>query len=261
MRDRVMPLTDHLEELRRRIFIILGAVGAGFFVGYFVAHPILIWMLQVVRFPHVIVIGVTEAFFAMLKVAFIVGLVIASPIILYQIAAFVMPGLTPAERKMVGWVLVPGVVLFVGGMAAGFFLIVPTVLHIMLGFTGPDIKATFTLSSVLSFVINLTLPFGVIAELPLVAGSLARLGFLSPAWFERQRRYAIVLAFFIAAIFAPPDAVSMLLMAIPIYLIYELSALVVRLMWRESSTALTWGQDDDLPPDGPDGPDGPDEDL
>jgi sec-independent protein translocase protein TatC len=250
MRDREMPLEDHLQELRVRILISLAAVVVGFGIGYVTARPVLAWILLRVGLPHgVIVTGVTEAFFAVLKIAFVIGLVLASPVILYQAAAFVFPGLLPHERRAVSILVVPGLLLFLAGMAAGFFWIVPVVLRIMLSFTGPDVRPFFTLGKLLSFIFNLTLPFGVIAELPLVAGALARLGILSPAWFERQRRYAVLIAFVLAAALAPPDAVSMLLMALPIYLVYELAALVVRLAWREKA-AFEGVTDIDGPPEG-----------
>ncbi|MDA8199754.1 MAG: twin-arginine translocase subunit TatC [Thermaerobacter sp.] len=230
--DREMPLEDHLAELRHRIFIMGGALLVAFIGSYFVARPVLIWMLHTVGLHRVIVVGVTEAFFSMLKVAFILAVAASSPIWVYQMAAFVVPGLLPHERRLLAIVAVPGLLLFVAGLAGGFFLIVPTVLRIMASFTGGAIVQRFTLSSVLAFMIGLTLPFGVIAELPLIGGALSRMGLVSPAWYARQRRYAILVAFTIAAILAPPDALSMILMAVPIYLVYELTALVARLAWR-----------------------------
>jgi sec-independent protein translocase protein TatC len=138
-------------------------------------------------------------------------------------------------------VIGPGLLLFVAGLAGGFFWIVPVVLRIMLSFTGHGIQALFTISNLLSFIINLTLPFGIVAEMPLIAGVLAWFGILTPRWVEHQRRYAVLIAFLIAAILAPPDAFSMILMAVPIYLVYELSALVVRVVWRrrEATAAAT----------------------
>jgi len=245
MNDGEMPLADHLEELRHRLLIMVVALLVAFIGSYFVARPVLHWMLNTVGVHRVIVVGVTEAFFGILKVAFMLALAAASPVIFYQLAAFVTPGLLPHERRLVAVVAVPGLLLFVAGMAGGFFLIVPTVLRIMVGFTGGGIVERFTLSSVLSFIINLTLPFGVIAELPLLGAVLARMGLLSPAWFARQRRYAIFIAFAIASILAPPDALSMILMAVPIYLVYELTALVARLAWRARARSA---DDMDWPP-------------
>jgi sec-independent protein translocase protein TatC len=235
--DREMPLTEHLEELRHRLFVIAGSVLVAFVGAYFVARPVLRWMLAVVGARHVVAVGVTETFFAILEVAFILALIAASPVILYQLAAFVLPGLTAAERRVVSVVLLPGLGLFAAGAAGGFFIVVPTVLRIMLSFTGNGITALFTISSVLQFILTLTLPFGLVAEMPLVAGALANAGILAPGWFERQRRYAIVIAAGIAAILAPPDALSMRIMAVPIYAIYEVSALVVRFAYRRRVTA------------------------
>ncbi len=233
MDDREMPLVDHLEELRSRLFKMLGAVAAGFIVGYIVARPVLRYILHVTDVHHVIVIDVAEAFFAVLRIAFIVGLVLASPVILYQAVAFVVPGLLPRERRILAVTLVPGVLLFAAGMAAGFYWVVPPVLHIMLSFAGPGISEDLRLSSLLSFVIGLTVPLGFVAEMPLVSGVLANLGILSPTWFARQRRYAVLLAFVVAAIITPPNtALAMLAVGGAVYAIYEVSAVVARFAWR-----------------------------
>jgi sec-independent protein translocase protein TatC len=228
-----MPLVEHLEELRSRLFKMLGALAGGFVVGYIVARPVLRYILQITDIHHVIVVDVAEAFFAVLKIAFVVGLVVASPVIFYQVAAFVVPGLLPRERRLLGVVLAPGLLLFLAGMAAGFYWVVPPVLRIMLSFAGPGITPDLRLASLVAFVIGLTVPLGFVAEMPLVAGVLANLGILSPQWFARQRRYALLLAFVVAAIITPPNtALAMVAVGLAVYAIYEISAVVVRLAWR-----------------------------
>jgi sec-independent protein translocase protein TatC len=228
-----MPLLDHLEELRSRILKSLAALAAAFIVGYLVARPMLRYIEYVTRVHQLYVYDVPEAFFGIVKLSLIAGFVLASPVIFYQVAAFILPGLVARERRLLAIVFAPGVLLFAAGMAAGFFWIVPPVLHIMLSFAGPGILPRIRLSSLLSFVIGLTVPFGFVAELPLVSGVLANLGLLSPRWFERQRRYAVLLAFVAAAVITPPNtALAMLAVGIAIYAIYELSAIVVRLAWR-----------------------------
>ncbi|MCY0897839.1 MAG: twin-arginine translocase subunit TatC [Firmicutes bacterium] len=233
MHDREMSLTEHLTELRYRITVSLAVVGVLFLAGFFVSRPVLHWLIMRAHVKHIIVTGVPEAFFALIKVDLMMALIVASPVILYQVAAFVLPGLTPQERKVVGVVVGPGLVLFLIGMAGGFFIFVPLVLRVMLSFVGNGLSEYWTITNYLNFITYLTVPFGFLAELPLISGVMARIGLIQPAMFRRYRRYAIVIAFLIAAIVAPPDALSMLVIGGAIYLIYEVSYWVARLFYRE----------------------------
>lgn len=244
--DREMTLQGHLTELRRRLMVMIAAIGILFLGGFFVSQPVLHWLVERAHVKHIVVIGVPEAFFALLKVDLIMSLIVGSPLVLYQVAAFVLPGLTDLERRVVAIIAGPGLVLFLAGMAGGFFIFVPLVLHVMLTYVQPGISELWSLSNYLNFVIYLTVPFGILAEMPLVAGVLARLGLVRPEAFHRYRRYAIVTAFFIAAIIAPPDALSMLVIGSAIYLVYELSYGVARLFYRPdgpaaASMAERWG--------------------
>ncbi len=232
MNDKRMSVTEHLAELRNRLFVILGAVAVVFLIGFFYTRPVMHWIIAHTPVHHVIVTGVTEAFFALIKLDLAMSLILTSPLILYEVASFILPGLTHIERRVVGVIVGPGLVLFLIGAATGYLVFVPIVLHVMLSFTGHGIEPLWRLGSLLSFIIDLSLPFGVFAELPLVSGVLSHLGMVHPAMFARYRRYAILLSFFIAAILAPPDALSMTLMALPIYLIYEVSALVARFTYK-----------------------------
>ncbi|MBX5467440.1 MAG: twin-arginine translocase subunit TatC [Firmicutes bacterium] len=243
MDDREMTIAEHLEELRRRLAVMLAAVAVAFGAGFFYARPVVDWLVARSPLGRVVVTGVTEAFYGLIKVDVVMALVASSPVILYEIAAFVFPGLTEAEKRLVRWVAVPGLLLFLGGMAFGFFVFVPVVLHVMLAFTGQRIVPLWTLNSYLSFLIVLTVPFGVVVEMPLVTGVLAALGILEPKVLARYRRWAVLVAFLIAAILAPPDALSMLLMALPIYAVYELSYLVARLMFRPALGEPEWLED------------------
>ena len=230
-----MPLLDHLAELRKRLFITVVVVGGVFLGGFFLARPLLSWLVLRAHVKHVVVIGVPEAFLALIKVDFVMALVVSSPLILYEAAAFVLPGLTDGEKRVAMVTAGPGLILFLGGMAGGFFIFVPLVLKVMLGFVGKGVSEFWSLSNYLNFVIYLTIPFGFLAEMPLISGVMAHVGLLSPALFRRYRRYALLTAFLIAAIIAPPDALSMLIIGSAIYLVYELSYVVVRLVNRRGT--------------------------
>ena len=236
--DREMTLIEHLTELRGRLMLIIGVVGILFLVGFYAAAPVLQWLVARGHMKHMVVIGVPEAFFALIKVDLIMALLIASPLIMYEAAAFVFPGLTPRERRVVGVLAGPGLVLLLGGMAIGFFVFVPMVLRIMLSFVGRGVSEFWTLSNYLNFVIFLTIPFGILAEFPLVSGVMARLGMLRPTLFSRYRSYALVTAFIIAAIVAPPDAFSMLIIGAAIYGVYELSHGVAHLFYHPPNPPL-----------------------
>lgn len=229
--DREMSLTEHLTELRNRLIVVLAVVGVAFVGGFFVSKPVLKWLVDRAH-VHVIVTGVPEAFIAVLNVDLVMALVVSSPVILYEVAAFVVPGLTATERRVMAVMLGPGLLLFLAGAAAGFYIFVPVVLHVMRQFILPGVGEDWTLSNYLSFIMDLSLPFGFTAELPLLSGALARAGLVHPDMFRRYRRYAVLVAFVIAAVLAPPEASAMLIMAVPLYLVYELSALVARVFYR-----------------------------
>lgn len=233
-----MTLTEHLTELRRRIIIIVLTIGVLFLGGFWASRPVLHWLVERAHVKHIVVIGVPEAFFALIKVDLMMSLVVASPLMLYQVAAFVLPGLTEVERRVVAVVLGPGLALFLAGMAGGFFVFVPLVLHVMLTFVGRGVGEFWSLSNYINFVIYLTIPFGFMAELPLVAGIMAHLGLIHPGMFRRYRRYALMISFLIAAIIAPPDALSMLVIGSAIYLVYELSHVVARIFYRPGGQSV-----------------------
>lgn len=232
MTDPAMSLTEHLAELRTRLFVIIGTVAVLFMGGFFFVRPILNWVIRTTPVHHVIVTGVTEAFFALVEVDLVLSLIVASPVILYEVVAFVLPGLTSAERRVLVVVAGPGLILFILGAAAGYIWVVPLVLKVMLSFTDATVEPMWRVGSLLGFIIDLSVPFGVLAEFPLAAGVLARLGILNPNIFRTYRRYAVFLVFLMSAIIAPPEASAMVLMAIPIYLMYELSAFVARVFYR-----------------------------
>ena len=237
MQDKKMILSDHLSELRRRLVMVLVVVGVLFLAGFFVARPVLHWLIVRAAVRHIIVIGVPEAFVALLRVDFMMAVILGSPVILYQAVAFVWSGLTDRERVVVGSVMGPGLGLFLLGMGIGFLVFVPLVLHVMLSFVGEGLSEYWTITNYLNFVVFLTIPFGFMAETPLLAGVLARMGVLEPRMMRRYRRYAMVIAFLIAAIVAPPDALSMTVIGSALYLVYELSAIVVYLAYRQRQSS------------------------
>jgi sec-independent protein translocase protein TatC len=239
-----MSLYDHLAELRKRLIrIFLFALG-----GFLLAYPfgkeiydlLLIPLLKVLPVSSkLIYTAVPEAFFTYMKTAFIAGLFGASPLIFYQIWAFIAPGLYREEKIVILPLAAVSVICFLGGGAFCFLVVLPLAFELFMSYTTDTVQALPTLHEYLSFVLHLIVPFGLIFEMPVVTFFLARLGVLTAARLRRVRRYAILGVFIIAAILTPPDVFSQLLMAGPMLLLYEISIFIAAVFGRPPKASQT----------------------
>ncbi len=218
----------HLEELRRRLIFSLVAFVAAAVACYFIRGR----LFAVLTLPmtslqkDLVVLTPTEQFSALIKVCAAGGLVLSLPVLLYQFWLFTAPGLTGRERGFVLPVLFLAPVFFLIGAGFGFFLILPLALKFLLGIL-PQIKVTISLERYLSFVLGILLAFGAVFELPLVITGLARLNLVTARWLRRQRKFVVPVIFFVAAVLTPgPDVFSQVLLAVPLWILYELSILI-----------------------------------
>src|SRR5882762_1203285 len=224
-----MPFLDHLEELRWRILWSLVAILVGTILGWWLLDKIDI--IEVLKRPiapylpggRLVYTSPAEPFMLTLKVAFALGCLVASPVVIYQIWAFLTPALYEREKRLIIPALAVGAVLFLAGAIACYQWLLPAALKVLLGFQRTDLTAMITIDRYFGMAVPFVVGCGLIAELPLVVTVLASLGIVTPQFLGRQRRYAIVIAAFLAAILTPPDAVSMMLMLGPLLLLYELS--------------------------------------
>lgn len=227
-----MSLLDHLEELRWRLIKAIAAIIVCSGGAYFYAQE----MVQIITKPagKLYYMNPAEAFFTYLKVSVFAGLLIALPIVMYQIWAFVVPALTRTERK-VSRILVPAsVVLFFIGLTFSYFLVLPAGIKFFIGFATDDLQPMFSIGQYLSFVISFLLPFGVVFELPLVIFVLAKMGIISSEYLAKKRKIMLVMSFVVGAVVSPtPDVFSQTMIAIPILILYELSILLVRYILRQ----------------------------
>jgi sec-independent protein translocase protein TatC len=236
--DDKIPFTAHLEELRKRLIICIIAVAVGFVISYafkeklfqILTHPLIIAMKQG---ETLIYTGLPEAFFTFLKVSFLAGLMIASPVIIYQFWMFVAPGLYDREKRLLLPIVFLSTVFFVGGALFGYFVVFPFGFKFFLGFATDTIRPLPSMREYLSFSSKLLLAFGLVFELPLLITFLARLGIVSVAFLTKYRKYAILLAFVIGAILTPPDVVTQILMAVPLLLLYEISIIGARIFGKK----------------------------
>ena len=224
-----MPFLEHLEELRWRLFRSAIAVLIGAIIGWVVVtHWDVLGLLMIPIAPlvpggHLMVTGPAEAFFITLKLAVAVGVVLASPVVVYQTWAFLTPALYDRERRVVVPSLVAGVVLFAIGAGAAYFLVLPRALGMLLSFQRAHLAPIITAEKYFGFAIPLILAFGAITEMPLVLVILAGFGIVNARFLARNRRYALLVAGVVAAFLAPPDALSMIVMMVPMVALYEIS--------------------------------------
>lgn len=228
-----MSLIEHLEELRSRIIVVAVAIGVAAVAGFFLADPIIVLL----RSPlpdgaELIQTGVGEAFGVRVQLALMTGLAIAMPVILYEIWAFVTPGLTRSERRLVWPLLIAAVVLFAAGLALGYLLI-PVAINFLLDFSLPDVPPLLRLSEYIGFVTTMLLAFGVALEFPVVLYLLARLGILSYAFLSRRRRFVVLIIVLFAIVITPGDIViGSMSLAIVMYGLFEATLQLIRVLGR-----------------------------
>ena len=249
-----MPLTEHLTELRKRIFISLGSVFLIFLVSFnFSAEifgaltlPLRAEMKLSVTPPYVqltekpptplVFLAPAEAFWMHFKVAFMAALVLSLPVIFLQFWKFIAPGLLPKEKKYFLPFLFFAILLFSVGAVFCFLIILPFAMTFLLGYQTAQMTPMLSVGSYIDFCLKFIFAFGAIFELPLVIIFLTRFGVVTPSALAHNRKYAILAAFIIAAVLTPtPDAFNQTLMAVPIILLYEVGILLSRIIIRKDS--------------------------
>ncbi len=222
---------SHLIELRDRLIRALAALVVVFFCLFYWARDIYSLLAQPMldKLPpgtQMIAVEVASPFFVPVKVTMFVALVIALPYVLYQIWAFVSPGLYTHEKKLVLPLIATSTLLFIAGMAFAYFIVFPTVFKFITNFAPEGVSVMTDIQKYFDFVLTLFFAFGVAFETPIAVVILTRMGIVSIDKLKQARPYVVVGAFVVAAIFTPPDVVSQFLLAIPIWILYELGLIV-----------------------------------
>jgi len=228
--DKKLTLIEHLDELRGRIiksviFIIICSCLLYNFINVFL--PILMKPVGKLVF-----IAPTEAFIVNIKIAFLGGVFLSSPFVIYQIWQFVSAGLKETERK---YILIFGpmsFILFILGSSFGYFVIIPIGIKFLLGFATDFITPMITVSRYLSFVGTLTFAFSMVFQLPLILLFLTKIGMVTPMFLSSKRKHAIVLMFILGAVLTPPDVITQCLMAGPLLILYEIGIIFSKFAYR-----------------------------
>ena len=249
-----MPFLDHLEELRWRILWSLLAVVVGSIVGYVLVLKFGVLEILIDPFyeamgteQKLVFLSPTEPFFLLLRIGILVGVILVSPIIVYQIWAFLSPALKRHEKRAIIPALYLGVVLFSAGVLMAYYLALPVTLRFLLFFGTDYFEPMLRAGDYFSFVTKLLLAFGVLFELPVVIMILSALGLVSPEFLRKKRRHAIVIITVVASLLSPGDVVTVTaMMMVPMVFLYEFSILLSVVITRRRR-ARTIGGD---PPDG-----------
>ncbi len=229
--QKEMSFIEHLEELRKRIircliFILVFSIAAYFFSEWiidFIARPV----------ERLYFLDPTEAFAMRIKISIIVGIILSIPVIFYHLWQFVVPGLFEKEIKLVIPVVISSTIFFIIGACFCFFLVLPLGIKFLLGFGTEKLSPMIKIGSYVSFVSYMTLAFGVVFELPVVSYFLGKVGIITSRTLAKGRRYAFVAILILASFLTPPDLFSQIMLAGPLYILYEVSILVVKITQKK----------------------------
>ena len=239
MHQSTLPVRTHLDELRRRLFITVVTVIITTVVS-FIFHQQIIRLLLIpaneisaLDSGALVFIELTEMFTVSVKVSLVTGLIFAMPMILYQTIMFVSPGLTFSEKRYLFLFLPVAVIAFGGGIAFGYFIVVPPAIGFLIKFGGDLASPMIRIANYINLLVTLLFWIGAIFETPLIMLILARLGIVSPNLFARWRRVWVVVAFILAALITPTfDPLNQSLVAIPLIILYEVGILLAKFASR-----------------------------
>lgn len=238
--DSKSPFTEHLSELRDRLIRCFAAVGIGFVGAYFFKEK----LFEILIFPLVkamgesgnaqmIFTGLPEAFFTYLKVSFLVGIIVSTPVLFYEFWMFVSPGLYRNEKKYLIPVVILSILFFAIGASFGYFVVFPYGFAFFLGFATDTIQAMPSMKEYLSFASKMLLAFGFVFELPLILTFMAKMGLVNVRFLSKNRKYAVLVFFVGAALITPPDVITQIMMALPLMILYEISIIGARIFGRK----------------------------
>lgn len=233
--DEERDFTEHFDELRRRILIAMYFFVAALIIGFFLSKP-LIYQMQNAPWAENIqmhAFQVTDPLKIYLLVIIISAFIIILPVIFYQLWAFIAPGLYEKERKVTLLYIPIAMVLMLIGMAFSYFIVVPYIIQFTFDLSAEmGIETTIGINEYFGFLFRTVLPFGVIFQLPVVVLFLTQLGIITPMFLKQNRKYAYFIMFVLAALIAPPDFMTHLLLTVPMIILYEISIYVSKIGYR-----------------------------
>lgn len=230
-----MPFLEHLEELRWRLLKSVITIMVMAFAAFYFSDVLIRFLKIPLGDVQLYNIKVAGTFYAYLKVSLIAGLVASLPIVFYQMWSFISPGLYKQEKSAVIPFVMISFCLFIMGAGFCFVVVLPLSFKFLIGFSGELIVNTITIGSYINFVGMLLMAFGFGFQLPIINYVLGKMGIITAEFLAKGRRYAVVLILIVGAIITPPDVFTQFLLAVPLYFLYEISIIVVRLAQKRES--------------------------
>jgi sec-independent protein translocase protein TatC len=236
--DDKQPFLSHLKELRDRIIVCIIAIGIAFILTYYFKERIFAFLMEpfirvMPEKSSFIFTGVTEAFITYFKISVVAALFIVAPVILYEFWMFVSPGLYEKERRYVYPFIFLGSLCFICGALFCYYVVMPFIYRFFVGYASEFIIPMPDLKSYMSLTLKMLIMFGLLFQLPLVAFYLAKAGIIHYRMLASKRRYAILAIVIVSAVITPPDVSSQILIAIPLWGLYELSIVIVRVFGKK----------------------------
>jgi sec-independent protein translocase protein TatC len=228
------PFMSHLKELRDRILHSAIAIVIGLGVGMAFGNQIIYLLKLPAGNIKLITTDLIEPVGVYFQVSLIAGVILAMPVLVYELIAFVAPGLTPKERRLIFTILPAITFMFLCGVAFAYFVALPPAINFLYNFNSDIAEALPKLSNYISVVTRILLILGLVFETPLIIMLLAKIGVVSPQWLAARRKWWVLLSFVLAAVATPtPDPVNMCIVAIPLVLLLELGILLSRLVYKK----------------------------
>lgn len=240
MSQQDMTIYEHLEEVRKRLMIVIVFFFIAAIGGLFLAKPIIHYLQAADEAASLTMnaFRVTDPLKIYFQMAFVIGVILTSPVILYQLWAFVSPGLHDRERRVTLSYIPTSVLLFLGGLAFSYFILFPYIIHFMMKLSGDlNIEQVIGINEYFQFLFQTTIPFGFLFQLPVITLFLTRLGIVTPLFLGQIRRYAYFVLLVIAALITPPDIVSHMMVSVPLFILYEVSVLISRIGYKKVQQA------------------------
>jgi sec-independent protein translocase protein TatC len=229
MNDKEMTVYEHIGELRKRLIIVVVFFFFAMVAGFFLAEPSIVYLQHADEAKELTMnaFRITDPIKIYMQFAFIIALILTSPVLLYQLWAFISPGLYEKERKVTLSYIPLSLFLFLSGVAFSYFVLFPFVIDFMIGFAEQlSINQVIGINEYFQFLFQLTIPFGLLFQLPVIVMFLTRLGIVTPMFLIKIRKYAYFVLLVIAALITPPDILSQIMVTLPLFVLYEISIII-----------------------------------
>ncbi|MBP3040184.1 twin-arginine translocase subunit TatC [Bacillaceae bacterium Marseille-Q3522] len=232
-----MTIVEHIEELRRRLIVAIVFFFFATIAGFFLAQPIIVYLQNADEAKELTMnaFKLTDPIKIYMQVAFLVGFIFSLPMFLYQIWAFISPGLYEKERKVSLSYIPSAVILFIGGICFSYYILFPFAVDFMTKIAlNLNINQLIGINEYFQFLFQITIPFGFLFQLPVLVLFLTRLGIVTPLFLKKMRKYAYLILLIIADLITPPDLLSHLMVTVPLFFLYEISILISHIAYKKS---------------------------